>query len=387
MYRIGKLELDAVRKVIEKGKPFRYDGAGFCETFERRYAKYLGVKNVIQTSSGTAALRAGLMGLGIGPGDEVLVPAHTYMSSAVAVLAVGAIPVIVDIDESLMIDPEAMAEAVGPRTRAVMPVHMWGLVCDMDAIMRVARRKRLLVVEDACQGAGGSYKGKMVGAIGDVGAFSFNYYKHITCGEGGAVVTGSDRVAERMQCAVDCCSFFWQGRKSGFRGFATDGSRASEFEGAVLAVQLSRLPGMIRTLRRQKKRIIRETSDVLTHIPYHDVEGDCGECVVFQFKTAELAKRFIEKAGGQLMSRTGRHNFWDWDPILRHEGAHHPAMNPYNMSANKKCRRSYPAGMCKRSVDIVSRSVKFGNHPDRKASEVTALIRKLRQAAKELSRT
>jgi len=382
VYRIGEQEVAAFRKVIKAGKPFRYGAAGFCDEFERRYGKYLGVKHVTETSSGTSALVAGLMGLGIGPGDEVIVPAHTYMASAASVLAVGAIPVIVDIAESLMLDPEAAEDAVGPRTRAIIPCHMWGLVCDMDAIMRVARKKKLLVLEDACQAIGGAYKGKKVGSIGKVGAFSFNFYKHITCGEGGAVVTNDAKVAERIHCAVDCCGFFWNEDRSDFRGFVTNSSRASEFEGAILTAQLGRLPGMIKALRQQKKRIIRETSDVLQHIPYRDVNGDCGSTVAFQFKTAEEAKTFAEKSGGNLVSRTGRHNFFDWAPILHHEGGHHPAMNPYKMAANRKCRRNYPAGMCRRTVDIVNRTVKFGNHPDRKASEVKALIERMRNAAK-----
>ncbi len=384
MYRIGEKEAEAVRKVIKKGRPFRYGGGGFCQKFEQQYGKYLGAKYVVQTSSGTAALTAAMMGLGIGPGDEVLVPAHTYMASAAAVLAVGAIPVIVDIDESLMIDPRAIDDAVGPCTRAVMPCHLWGLVSDMGAIMRVARKHKLLVIEDACQAIGGSYRGKMLGTIGNVGAYSFNFYKHITCGEGGAVVTNNARVLERINCAVDCANFFWNKKKKSFRGFVTNSSRASEFEGAMLSVQLERLPGMLRPLRQQKKRIIKETSDVLTHIPYHDIDGDCGQSFAFRFETTKLAQKFAELTGGGLVSRTGRHNFFDWEPILNHEGAHHPAMNPYNMPANRKCRKNYPKNMCKQTVDVVNRTVKFNNHPDRKAKEVNALIRKIKSAAKEL---
>ena len=152
----------------------------------------------------------------------------------------------------------------------------------------------------------------------------------------------------------------------------------------MLSVQLERLPGMLRSLRQQKKRIIKETSDVLRHIPYNDIDGDCGQSFAFRFETAKLAQRFAELTGGGLMSRTGRHNFFDWEPILNQEGAHHPAMNPYNMSANRKCRKNYPKGMCKQTVDVVNRTVKFNNHPDRKAKEVTALIRKIKSAAKEL---
>ena len=144
------------------------------------------------TCSGTYALTAAVIALGIGPGDEVLVPAHTYMATAMAVLAAGAIPVIVDVDESITIDPDAVDDAVGPRTRAVIPVHMWGAACAMDRIMEVAARHDLLVLEDTCQGIGGGYEGRKLGTIGHAGAFSFNYYKNITAGEGGAVCTADD---------------------------------------------------------------------------------------------------------------------------------------------------------------------------------------------------
>jgi len=134
---------------------FRYRDGGQCGRFEKRYAKFLGVKHVGLTSSGTTALTAALGGLGIGPGDEVIVPAHTYMATAVAVLAVGAIPVIVDIDESITLDPQALADAIGPRTRAVIPVHMWGLVvtwtpsCASPQTEAVRRRRRLPVASAA----------------------------------------------------------------------------------------------------------------------------------------------------------------------------------------------------------------------------------------------
>ncbi len=194
MYRIGTQEAQAVAQVIRSGKLFRYHAGGQCEKFEQRYAEYVGVKHAGLTSSGTTALTAALAGLDIGPGDEVIVPAYTYMATAIAVLAVGAIPVVIDVDESLTLSPSALDEAIGPRTRAVIPVHMIGLPCDMRAIMRIARRRKLKVVEDACQAVGGGYEGKMLGGIGHAGAFSFNYFKNMTCGEGGGVApAGSGR--------------------------------------------------------------------------------------------------------------------------------------------------------------------------------------------------
>ena len=162
MYEIGRQEVKAIEKIIKSGKLFRYFKNSECSIFEKNYAKYLSIKHVALASSGTAALTAALVGLKIGPGDEVIVPAHTYMATAMAVLSVGAIPIIVDIDESLTIEPEALEEACGPQTRAAIVVHMWGTACNMNAIMKIAKKKNLFIIEDACQGIGGGYEKKNV---------------------------------------------------------------------------------------------------------------------------------------------------------------------------------------------------------------------------------
>src|SRR5690606_18694139 len=140
------------------------------------------------------ALITALVGLGIGTGDEVIVPGYTYIASAAAVLTVGAIPVIAEVDDTLTLDPRDVERKITPLTKAIMPVHMRGLPAQMDEIMAIARRHGLKVIEDVAQANGGRYKGRMLGAIGDVGCFSFQHYKVITSGEGGMVVTDDDEV-------------------------------------------------------------------------------------------------------------------------------------------------------------------------------------------------
>lgn len=385
MLRVGRKEADAVAKSVLSGKLFRYDKQSQCERFETRYAGYLGVKHVIMTSSGTTALTAAMVGLGLGPGDEVLVPACTYMATAISVLAAGAIPVIVDIDESLTIDPEAVANAVGPRTRAVVPVHMWGLPCEMDTIMRVARKHKLLVVEDACQGVGGGYKGRKLGSMGHAAGFSYNFYKNMTCGEGGAAVTNNRKAAQRASCLTDCCAFYWTGRQRDTRPFASNGSRASELEGAMLNAQLDRIDGLLRTNRRQKARILKETADSgLTPIPLHSPEHECGTHVMYRLSTPEQADRFVELAGGTVAGKTGRHVYTEWDPILTRQGAHHPALDPFNLPENRGCRTQYTKDMCAPSLDILNRTVNIGVDPNRRRPEVTARIRKIKRAARQI---
>ena len=385
MYRVGQKEIDAVAKVLLSGELFRYHKGGECEKFEKRYARRLGVKHVRMTSSGTTAITAALAGLQIGPGDEVLVPACTYMATAVSVLAVGAIPVVVDVDASITISPKAIEAAIGPRTRAVIPVHMWGLACDMNRIMRIAKKHNLLVIEDACQGVGGGYEGRMLGSIGHAGAFSFNYFKNMTCGEGGAVVTSDDDVIRRAGCMIDCCSFYWSGRDEDFIPFTANGSRATEIEGAIMNVQLGRIDGMIKAMRAQKKRIIEETAaSGLKPVPANSLDWECGSHVVYQLPTEAKADQFAALAGGTVCGKTGRHVYTEWDPLFHHQGAHHPALNPFSLPQNKDCRMAYTKDMCAKSLGFLNRSVMIGNHPDRTAGQVKSLISKINQAAAQV---
>jgi dTDP-4-amino-4,6-dideoxygalactose transaminase len=378
MYIVGQEEIDAIARVIRDGALFRYGVGGECDRFERRYAEYLGVKHTALTASGTFALTSALIALGIGPGDEVLVPAHTYMATATAVLAAGAIPVIVDVDESITIDPDAVDDAVGPRTKAVIPVHMWGAACHMDRIMEVAARHDLLVLEDVCQGIGGAYEGRMLGSIGHIGAFSFNYYKNMTAGEGGGVCTDDDTLAERARCAIDPCHFYWQGRSESLKPFAHSGARASELMGAMLNVQLDRLPGMIQAMRMEKRRILDGTAALgnlgLLPSPMNSPDHDCAAHVMYLLPSAEAAEAFARVFPSVIAGKTGRHTYTEWDQILLGEGAAHPAMNPYRMAENRDCRRDYAPDMCQRSLDILNRTVMVPTHPNHDEATISDIV-------------
>lgn len=385
MYQIGQPEIDAVADVIRSKKLFRYGVGDRCATFESRWCKYLGVKFAHMCASGTSALTAAMSGLRLGPGDEVIVPAHTYMASAAAVLAVGAIPIIAEIDDSITIDPDSIEDLIGPRTRAVIPVHMWGQDCDMNRIMKIAKKRKLLVIEDACQAVGGFYEGKACGSIGHAGAFSFNYFKNMTCGEGGAVVTNDKLVSQRARCMIDCCGFYWTGRSGDVVPFIASGARASEIEGALLNAQLDRLPSMIKAMRKQKKRILRETAKTgLTPARANSLDWECGTHVMYTLPTAEQAQKFAQLVGCGICGRTGRHTYTEWDQFYSHEGGPHPAMNPFNFPENRACRRKYSKDMCKKSLDILARTVMIGNHPDRSEKDTAALITKIKDAAKQV---
>lgn len=386
MYIVGDEEIEAVARVIRSGALFRYNGNGECDRFEQRYADWLGARHFTLTVSGTYALTAAMIGLGIGPGDEVLVPAHTYMATATSVLTVGAIPVIVDIDESLTVSPEAIDSAIGPRTRAVIPVHMWGAACDMDAIMAIARRRGVLVVEDACQGVGGGYHGRKLGAIGDAGAYSFNYFKNMTCGEGGGVATSDDQVAERVRCAIDPCHFYWQGRQDAMKPFAGNGGRASEIMGAMLNVQLDRIGDMVGRMRAERRRILAGTVHLhnlgLRPTPMNSPDDDCATHLMYSLPRPEEAQRFAPLVSGVVASDTGRHNYTEWDQVLMGEGAAHPAMNAYNMPENAGCRRVYSRDMCEASLEILRRTVMIPMHPLHGDAEIEDTIHDIDIAAR-----
>jgi len=384
MYIIGQEEIDAVARIVNAKTLFRYGIGHECERFEGRYAEYLGAKHFSLAASGSYALTAAMIGLGIGPGDEVLVPAHTYMASATSVLAAGAIPVIVDVNESITIDPTAIDAAIGPRTRAIMAVHMWGTACDMDAIMQIARRRKVLVIEDACQGVGGGYKGRKFGSIGDIGAFSFNFYKNMTAGEGGGVVTNNDAVVQRVKCAIDPCHAFWTGRKEDAKPFAGNGARATEFMGAILNVQLDRIDGIITAMRSERDTILEATKDLtsvgLHQAPLHSREFDCGANVFLTLPNADAANVFTATYPSVIAGKTGRHTYTEWDQVLMGAGAAHPLMNPYTMPANAECRRTYSRDMCARSLEILNRTVLVPTHPLHTAKEVENIIHNIKAA-------
>ena len=386
MYTVGDEEAAAIAAAIRNKALFRYGVGNQCDRFEQRYAAYLGVKHFALAASGSNALAAAMTAVGLGPGDEVLIPAHTYMASATSVLAAGAIPVIVDIDETVTIDPKAIEDAIGPRTKAVVPVHMWGAACAMDAIMAIAARRNLIVIEDACQGVGGGYEGRKFGAIGHIGCFSFNYYKNMTCGEGGGVAVNDDRLAKRVHCAIDPCHFYWNGRDESEMPFAGNGARASELMGAMLNVQLDRIDGMIQAMRAEKRKILKGTAQLgnigLRPTPMNSPDHDCSTQVMYTMPSAEAASRFVKIFPSVIAGKTGRHTYTEWDQVLMGAGAAHPAMNPYNMPANAECRRTYSKDQCARSLEILNRTVMVATHPEHTEQDTADIIHNINAAAR-----
>jgi dTDP-4-amino-4,6-dideoxygalactose transaminase len=392
MYRIGEEEVEEVRKVLLSGHLFRV-GEGVeghlheVDQFEREWAQTIGTEYALcMAGGGTAALICGLVGMGIGPGDEVIVPGYTWMATATSVLAVGAIPVIAEVDETLALDPEDVRRKITPNTRAIIPVHMVGRPANMQALLDIAREHDLMVLEDCCQADGGSYQGKRLGSWGNAGAFSFNYFKIISCGEGGALNTSDRTLYERALVFHDGGAAFRPYAKDlGIPIFVGIQLRADEVMGAILRVQLRRLDGILSDLRRIRKRFEQELADTpgLRIAPNNDPEGDCGVVVAFQFDSEGQARAFARETGGWLPIDSGKHVYSNWEPLLQKRIMHHPDMNPVHHPRNQGLRTDYTPDMCPRTLDVLSRTVFISLHPDWSDEEVSRRVEACRRGAKE----
>ncbi len=363
MYEMGSREAEAVRKVIESGQLFRYhegETATWSARFERDLAEKVGVRYALATSSGTGATVCALVGLGVGPGDEVIVPAYTFIATALAVMTVGAVPVIAEVDDSLTLDPEDVERKLSPHTQAIIPVHMLGLPCDMGKLTRLARKHKVKVLEDAAQAAGGSWRGKRFGANGDVGIYSFNYYKIISSGEGGAVLTDDKDIYHRALMQHDGgCAFFSLAAAEGAPVFAGGNYRVSEITTAILCEQLKRLDGILKRLRARKAAMaeLLARSEAFDLSPVRDADGDCATTVGLRFDDADAAAAFAERhAADASMFRpidTNRHVYGNWEAVMEHVAAH-PAMDPFQWAKRKI---DQGPDCCPRSLDVMGRTV------------------------------
>lgn len=384
MYRMGKEEIEAVARVIESKALFKTMGKE-TENLEREMRELLNIDHAVSMTSGMAALTSALIGMGVGPGDEVIVPAYTYIATAFAVLGVGAIPVVAEIDETLMLDADDVENKITPRTKVILPVHMKGYPVNMDKIMAVAKKHNLMVLEDACQAVGGSYKGKRLGTIGDAGAFSFNYFKNISAGEGGALLTNNKEIFEKGLIYHDSCAIAYFGDQ--MQDFSTEvfcGAeyRTNEITSAILRVQLTRLEGILADLRKNKKLLMEALSGYYNFVPSNDPEGECSSAITFKFDSAEEAKEITDKVKGlSIPAYLNKHVYCYWDALFTKKGAAHPLMNPFNMEANKNAPE-YTKDMCQKSIDILACAAHFDINPDWTEKDIKEIANRFIEARK-----
>ncbi|MBL0154702.1 MAG: DegT/DnrJ/EryC1/StrS family aminotransferase [Chitinophagaceae bacterium] len=244
---------DGPRKGIWKSKELE---AAICSTFGCDYAQLC--------SSGTAALTTAMSALGIGYGDEIITPSFTFVASFEAILSVGAVPVLVDVDDTLTLDPAAVRKAITSKTKAVMPVHMCGSMADLDAMQQICKEHNLILLEDACQSIGGSYKGRSLGTIGDAGTFSFDFVKTMTCAEGGVVMTNNKDVFIKSDGYTDHGhDHLGADRGADLHPFIGYNFRISELHSAVGLAQIRRLPEFLETQKKNHAQL----KSILSAIP------------------------------------------------------------------------------------------------------------------------
>ena len=391
MYRIGQEEIDAVARAILSRDFFKINGSGQeVLRFEEEWKAFTGSAHALLMTSGYAALASALIGMGIGPGDEVIVPAYTYIATALAVLETGAIPVIADTDETLTLSAEDTEQKITPCTKAIIPVHIQGVPSDMDGLRAVAARHGVRILEDACQSAGGCYHGRPLGSIGDAGAYSFNYFKIITSGEGGALVTNDRTIHERALIYHDASAVaFFGSQLDGISEplFGGREYRVSDLTGAILREQLKRLPSLRADLKRGQCTIAESLAGILTLAPSHDFEGDTGTTLAFRFESEAETRRFAAKCaeggiGLTVPIDTGKHVYTNWTQVMEKRGALNPLMDPYRMEANRGAACDYTPEMCSKTLDLLARTAYLAVNPEWSEADIAHVTGVLADAAK-----
>jgi 8-amino-3,8-dideoxy-alpha-D-manno-octulosonate transaminase len=370
-------EVKAVTRVVRSRSPFRYYGIKLrkeVETLEREFARFLGVGHALAVSSGTGALHVALSALSAGPGQEIIVPAYMWVSVAAAVVNHGAIPVLADIDDTFCLDPRDLERKITEKTTGIILVHMSGAPADVQAALEIARRRRLWLIEDCAQCAGGSVKGQRVGSFGDMGTFSFQMNKNLTAGEGGLVVTNDSRLARR----AFACHDLGYARDAKGRLIFDDpslrlwgkGYRLDEMRAAMLRVQLKKLPRTISHMRHSKYRIRKALQEFpgvsLRRIV--DPEGDTGCFLITTYKDAETARRvnqalraegivtFPQGLSNVVMTEWGLHLYYNIVSLVDRASIDGRGF-PWKLEENRGLERDYKKGACPVADRLFERSI------------------------------
>ena len=375
-YFVGEEELELVTQVVKAQSPFRYYGLDrqyMCDQFEKEYAEYLGVDYTLAVSGGTAALNVAMAALGVGPGQEVIVPGYMWISTIAAVVNRGAIPVLSEIDDSFCMDPQDLEKRITPKTSIIVPVHMSGTASNIEEICAIAKKHNLKVLEDCAQAVGVSYNGKKVGGFGDIGIFSFQYNKAMTTGEGGMVVTNDRLLFKRCQAAQDI------GHSRNLKGrLEADpqvllwgiGARMTELQGAFGLAQLRKLDRITGAMRSAKYHV----RAALTNIPdlklrrVDDPAGDNGAFLITTYPTVEasteMAKELVALGiqagpGGHLLyhfTDYGFHLYYNL-PALVKKASTSPDGFPWTHPLNQDSNYDYDKGALPQTDDLFARSI------------------------------
>jgi dTDP-4-amino-4,6-dideoxygalactose transaminase len=376
VHHMDEEEVEAALRVLKSRSPFRYYGIdlqGEVEAFESEFASFLGVAHALAVNSGTGALHTALSALGVGPGQEVIVPAYMWVSVVAAVVNLGAIPVLADIDETFCLDPAAVQKSITPRTKGMIVVHMSGAPANITELLKVARERGLFLLEDCAQCAGGSVKGKKVGTFGDIGIFSFQMNKNMTSGEGGAIVTNDASLYKR----AFACHDTGYARDDNGRAIFDNldlclwgrGYRIDELRASILRVQLRKLPRIISAMHSSKYRIRKalERFPQLRLRRMVDPQGDTGCFLISTFDSPAIANQVNQALRAEgivtsqgvnnvVMTNWGLHVYFNI-PSLVNKTSVDKKGSPWKLSENQGSTASYRKGTCPVADSLFERSI------------------------------
>ncbi len=377
VHHMDEEEVQAAVRVLRARSPFRYYGVDLqkeVETFETEFAKFIGIRHAVAVGSGTGALHVALAALGVGPGQEIIIPAYMWVSVAAAVVNQGAIPVVVDIDQTFGLNPEALEKTITAKTKGIIVVHMSGAPCNILAIREIAKRKGLFLLEDCAQCNGGSVRGQKVGTFGDMAIFSFQMNKNMTSGEGGCVVTHDDRLYRR---AFACHDLGYARDENGRLVFDVPelclwgkGYRLDELRAAVLRVQLKKLPRIIGAMRHSKYRIRQALGKYgqVSLRTIQDPEGDTGCFLITTYLDPPTARRvnlalraegivtFPQGVSNVVMTEWGLHLYYNIVSLVDRRSGD-VAGFPWKLAENSALRMKYEKGSCPVADGLFERSI------------------------------
>jgi 8-amino-3,8-dideoxy-alpha-D-manno-octulosonate transaminase len=367
-YWLDEREEQAVLDVLRRRSLFRFYGVKkpkYAAMLERTACKFYGVKHALAVNSGTGALATAMTALGIGPGCEVIIPAFFWVSTVGAAVHANAIPVLCEVDDSFCMEPQDLARKITRRTKLIVPVHMAGVPCDMKAIMAVAQKHGIPVLEDCAQANGASFQGQKLGTFGTLGIFSLQWNKNATAGEGGLIVTNDAKLYERCNAAHDL-GIPWVGSAPDPAGAVTwgGGRRMSELTAAVAVQQLKKLPAIVRHMRGSKQRIKAALAGTpgLCFRRLNDAAGDAGPFLIMVLDGEAEARRVVQQmqaaglASAVRLSDYGLHIYYNVQQLVGKVPLS-PAGNPWSLPQNQQSAGNYGKGACPRSDALFARSI------------------------------
>ncbi|MBL7763204.1 MAG: DegT/DnrJ/EryC1/StrS family aminotransferase [Chitinophagaceae bacterium] len=304
----GAEERKEVNDVLETGILMRYGfdgprkGIWKSKELEQEICKKFGSKYAQLTSSGTSALTTVMAALGIGAGDEIIMPCFTFVASFESVLGVGATPVLVDVDDTLTLDPQAVKKAITPKTKCIMPVHMCGSMADLDALQAICKEHNLILLEDACQSIGASYKGKALGTIGAAGTFSFDFVKTMTCGEGGVIMTDNEDVFTKCDGYTDHGhDHLGVDRGADLHPFIGYNYRISELHAAVGLAQIRKVDKVL-SIQKKNHQYLKNVLSQIPEVSFRRIPDPAGDSCTFLswfLPTEEITRAVVNELKAQ----------------------------------------------------------------------------------------